>query len=73
MPEKPVFVKVDEYKDILDILDLTHEKVRKARAMLAKIQELKRQEDTTIENWKHDLDIVESRVTEIDQKLFHPQ
>ena len=70
---KPVFVKVDEYKEILDILEVTHDKVKKARAMLAKIQDLKKQEDLALETWKRDLDVVESRVVEIDQKLFHPQ
>ena len=73
MTDKPVFVKVDEYKDILDILELTQDKVRKARAMLSKIQELKLQEDRALDTWKHDLDLVESRVQEIDQKLFHPR
>jgi len=70
---KPIFVKVQEYRDILDILELTQNKVKKARAMLAKIQELKHQEDVTLATWKHDLDVVESRVIDIDQKLFHPR
>lgn len=71
--DKPVYVKVDDYNDILDILQLTAEKVKKARHLLAKIQDLKKQEDDTVENWKHDLDVVESRILDIDRKLFHPK
>ena len=73
MTDKPIFVKVDEYKDIIDILELTQDKLKKARSMLAKIQALKKQEDVSLETWKRDLDVVESRVTDIDQKLFHPR
>ena len=73
MTDKPIFVKIDEYHDILDILQLTSAKVKQARQMLAKVQDLKHQEDEALENWKQGLDIVESRVQEIDQKLFHPR
>ena len=52
MAETPVFVKIEEYKDIVDIINLTQEKIRKARELLAKIDELRHQEDQTVLQWK---------------------
>lgn len=72
MRDMPVFVKIDEYKDIVDIVNLTHDKIKKARQLLARIDELKNQEDTTIRHWKEELNQVEQRVVDIDHKLFEP-
>ncbi|HLC84893.1 MAG TPA: hypothetical protein VJH22_03815 [Candidatus Nanoarchaeia archaeon] len=70
MKNMPVYVKIDEYKDIVDIINLTHDKIKKARELMRKIAELKRQEDQTLEHWRQELDAVETRVTDIDRKLF---
>jgi len=70
MKDAPVFVKIEEYKDIVDILSLTHDKIKKARELLRQIEELKKQEDLTVDTWKQELDQVEERVGDIDRKLF---
>lgn len=68
-----VFVKVDEYKDILDVIDLIQEKVKEAKTILGKINDLKNQEDSEIELWKNSLNDVERKLTFIDQTLFEPK
>ena len=68
----PVFVKIDEYKDIVDIINLTHDKIKSARQLLSRIDQLKEQEDLTIRHWKDELNQVERRVSDIDRKLFEP-
>ena len=45
-PSIPVFVKIEEYKEILDIIDVIRNKIDKAKGTLSKISELKDQEDT---------------------------
>ena len=62
MQEKNVFIKLDEYKDILDIIALINEKVREARVILGKINDLKNQEDTELDAWKNSLDDVERKL-----------
>jgi len=71
--DKNVFVKVDEYNDILDIIALINEKVREARMILGKIDDLKNQEDLELDAWKSSLDDVERKLKYIDQTLFEPK
>ena len=44
-----IFIKIDEYKEVLDVLELLKHKISQARAILRKINELKNQEDAEIE------------------------
>ncbi|MBN1503153.1 hypothetical protein JW930_06410 [Candidatus Woesearchaeota archaeon] len=73
MQEANVFVKLDEYKDILDIIELINEKVKEARTVLGKINDLKNQEDSELEMWKTALDNVDRKVEFIDRTLFEPK
>ena len=68
-----VFVKIEEYKEILDILDVIRNKIDKAKGTLAKISELKDEEDQKIESWSRNLDEVEKKVNFIDRTLFEPR
>lgn len=68
----PVFVKIDEYKDIADIMTLMREKLRQAKFLLDKIAELKAQEDAELATWAKELEDVESRVASVDKVLSEP-
>ena len=72
MDRAPVFVKIDEYKDIMDIMTLMREKLRQSKFLLDKIAELKAQEDSELATWAKELEDVESRVATIDKTLFEP-
>ncbi len=69
----PVFIKVDEYKDILDVIELTQEKVKEARALLEKINELKAEEEAELDNWNESIDDVEKKLNFVDRSLFEPK
>lgn len=73
MDKAPVFVKVDEYKDIVDIVALMHEKVRQCKFLLDKIAELKGQEDNTLAAWAKELESVETSISTIDKTLVQPE
>lgn len=68
----PVFVKIDEYKDIADIMTLMREKLQQAKFLLDKIAELKAQEDSELATWVKELEDVETRVASIDRALSQP-
>ena len=68
----PVYVKIDEYKDIMDIMALMRDKLRQAKFLLDKIAELKAQEDAELSTWARELEDVEGRVAAIDKTLFEP-
>lgn len=67
-----VFVKIEEYKEVLAVMDLIKSKLEQAKTTLNKINEIKQQEDTALEHWKQGLEEVEKKVAFVDQKLLQP-
>jgi hypothetical protein len=68
-----VYVRIDEYKDIADVISLTRSKIKQAKYIISKIAELKRQEDEEIARWSDNLEQVEEKVNFIDTTLMEPQ
>ncbi len=68
-----VFVRLDAYKDLTDILALTRERIKQAKFMLDRIAEIKHREDAELQAWAAQLGEVEQRVEEIDHALLRPQ
>lgn len=64
-----VFVKVDEFKDIADILALAHQRLQQARATLTSIAALKQQEDAEFEAWNQELAEIERRIETVDRAM----
>ncbi|MBW2971426.1 hypothetical protein KY359_00170 [Candidatus Woesearchaeota archaeon] len=71
--QAPVFVKVDEYKDVLDILDLVKNKISEAKSTLREINDLKNQEDSELAIWSKEIGDIERKVDFIDQTLLEPE
>ena len=70
MVNQGVYVKIDEYKDVVDTMELVKKKIVEARASLGKINDLKNQEDAELDLWKTTLDDIERRINVIDKSLF---
>ena len=73
MPEMPVFVKIEDYKDVLDVVNIIKNKIDDARKTLEKIKELKNDEDAELEVWNNSLNEIERKVDFIDKTLFEPE
>jgi len=69
----PVFIKIDEYKDVVDVLHLIHNKITEAKKTLAQINELKNREDHELSTWHGEITEIEKRVDFIDKMLFTPE
>jgi hypothetical protein len=67
---KPVFVKIDEYQDILNIVDVIKVNLAKTKATIAQINELKKKEDDILTNWTTSLDDINRKVEDISKTLF---
>jgi len=70
METAPVFVKIDEYKNVLDIIQVLRGKVREGKDVLAKIHQLKSEEDSELEEWSAELEEIEKRIDSIDKGLL---
>ncbi len=69
----PVYVKIEEYKDALDLLNEIKNKIREARQTLDDINRLKNEEDAELELWETSLEEVEKKVDFIDKMMFEPE
>ena len=66
----PVFVKVDEYREILDVLDLVKGKINEIRATLGGINDLRSEEDSEVSMWTSTVDDIEKKIEDIDKMMF---
>lgn len=71
--QAPIFVKVDEYKDVLDILDLVKNKIRDAKTTMHEINDLKNQEDSELAIWANEIADIERKIEFIDQTMLEPE
>ncbi len=71
--QSPVFVKLDDYKEVLEVVEMIRQKIVEARSVLDKIHNLKTEEDSEVEMWKSELDDVEKRIQMIDRSLLEPR
>ena len=69
----PVFVKVDEYKEILDVLDLIKSKISEIRETLGGISEIRNEEDAEVSMWNSTIDDIEKKISDIDRMMAEPE
>jgi len=68
-----VFVKIEQYKDVLEVMNTIKHKLEDAKATLETINHLKSEEDSELELWKANLEEAEKRLEHIDMTLFEPE
>jgi hypothetical protein len=73
MSDMPVFVKIDEYKEVLDVMELIKNKVAQARDILGRINELKNEEDSELEMWRANIEAIEGKIESMDNSLLEPE
>ncbi|MFH0701102.1 MAG: hypothetical protein V2A62_01560 [Candidatus Woesearchaeota archaeon] len=73
MERMPVFVKVDEYDEVLNLVKLIRKKIDESKETLLKINELKNEEDHQLEMWQNNLAEVEKKVDFIEHSLNEPE
>lgn len=69
----PVFVKVDEYENVLDLVKMIRRKLDEAKETLLKINDLKNEEDHQLEIWQNTLAEVEKKIDFIDHSMNEPE
>lgn len=72
MNDMPVFVKVEDFKDALDVMNMIRLKIEDAKKTLEKVHELKSEEETEIELWHTSIEEVERKIDFVDKTLSEP-
>lgn len=73
MDRMPVFVKIDEYENVLSLVKLIRKKVDEAKETLLKIHDLKNEEDHQLEMWQNALAEIEKKIEFINHSLNEPE
>ncbi len=73
MERMPVFVKIDEYNDVLAVVRGIRKKLDEAKETLLKVTDLKNEEDHQLEMWQNSLAELEKKVDFIDHSLNEPE
>ena len=73
MERMPVFVKVDEYDEVLNLVKLIRKKIDESKETLLKINELKNEEEHQLEMWQNNLAEVEKKIDFIEHSLNEPE
>jgi hypothetical protein len=68
--ERPLFVKIERYKDVMDTLEELKKKIKDASDVLNDLSKIKEQEDTELKTWKNDLESLKTKLVTIDKALF---
>jgi hypothetical protein len=66
----PVFVKINDYKEVLDTVDVMKQKLKETTRTLDKIKELKAEEDREIQEWEKNVTDIARRLSFIDSAFF---
>ncbi len=68
--DKPLFVRIDDYKSALSALDALKTKIKEAEGVAANIDKLRRQEEQHLQKWQQELAALKSKLMTIDKSLF---
>ena len=65
-----VFVKIEDFKEILDTLEHIKDRIEEAKKVLVDINDLKSNDDSQLEMWNNALGEIEQKVNSIDEDIF---
>lgn len=65
----PIFVKIDKYNEILEIVEVVNKKIANVKKLLSELEELKHKEDDEIMNWEKNMDEITHKVESLKDEL----
>ena len=68
--EKPVFIKLENYKDVLSTIENIRRKIKEAESILESKSKVRSEEERALESWKSQIETVKNKLLDIDKKLF---
>ncbi len=67
--EKTVFVKIDDYEQVLTRVNNLNQNLKSAKAILDEIKKIKQSESSEIENWEKELEAMLEKVDYITKTM----
>jgi len=66
-------VKIHNYKEVLDLVDILKHKIEETKQTLGRIHSIKGEEDAELEACAKDIDEVSRKLAYVDKTLFEPE
>ena len=70
MEQPPIFVKIEQYKELTKALAAVDEKLKEASTLLGELSRLKAEEDNQLAAWQASLAEVRARSVDLHNALF---
>ncbi len=68
--ERPVFVKIEQYREAIQNLDVLKQKLKETESIVSRLEELRAQEQMELSNAQNNLNKIKEKLLEVDKKLF---
>ncbi|MBT4712051.1 hypothetical protein HOB83_00475 [Candidatus Woesearchaeota archaeon] len=68
-----LFIKIENYEDVLDLMTVIKGKVNDIKSTFSEIRQIKDEEDTKLEVWKKNMEVIEGKLGNVDRVLFEPE
>ncbi|MEK6937061.1 MAG: hypothetical protein AABW58_03240 [Nanoarchaeota archaeon] len=68
--DKPVFVKIDRYRESMKTLETIKSKIEEADELLKNLAKLRQDEERELEDWQNSLNEIRQKLLKIDKDLF---
>ncbi len=65
----PIFVKIDKYNEILDIVNVINKKINTIKQLLDEVESLKQKEDEEVSTWKDNLTEITHKIENVQEQL----
>ncbi len=69
-PNKPIFIRLDKFKEAKESLDLIREKLNEMDSLLAMIKEVNSKENQELSMWEQETEKVKARINAITSGIF---
>ncbi len=73
MEKMPVFVKIEEYEEVINTTATLKARLASAKETLNKINQLKQEEDAQLQSWQGALAEIDNRIKTIENSLHEPE
>ena len=73
MEKMPIYVKIEKYEDVLDVISLIKDKMASIKETFGKIESLKAAENAKLDEWRKNIGEIEGRIVNIDRILYEPE
>lgn len=68
--ERPIFVKIDKYKEAAASIEAIKNQIKETEMILDELEKLKDKEERELANWRESLDQIKQKLLAIDKNLF---